>query len=312
MPKSPRLHYTDRGIITLIVLAAGFGLMPVLARYLGQGLGLFEQWYLRYAVASLVAIVVFWRRVRWNVFLHLPAREWGVLSFRILSGQVIGIGLFTLASLKTEVGIVSFMQVLPVVPLLGVIILHEHLSRWKAAISLLAFVGAALVVVTNTHTLAPLNTGALLSLLSAVFYSAMLVTRKWHEELNNHEITVAFMISSCLCAYVISIVFDHRWIIPTTHWHSSFILVVIAAGILSVLANFLISYGFEHVSAIIAGTVLSLEEVFGALFGLVFYGQVLDSREIVGGLIILISVILMNVAMRKEDRVAEEPIGAIE
>jgi len=308
--KSLKLHYTNTGIITLVILAMGFGLMPVLARFLGQGLGLFEQWYLRYAVASVVAVIVFWRQVRWTKFLHLPAREWGVLAFRILSGQVVGLGLFTLASLKADAGIVSFMQVLSIIPILGVIMFHEHLTRQKITITALAFLGAALVVLTDIHSLAHLNTGALLSLLSAVFYSAMLVTRKWHKELNNHEITLAFMILSCLCAYVISVVFDHRWIIPASHWHASFILVAIGAGMLSVLVNFLISYGFEHVSAVIAGNILSLEEVFGALFGFIFYGQLLNAREITGGLIILSSVILMNFAIRKEDRIAEEPVGA--
>ena len=139
----------------------------------------------------------------------------------------------------------------------------------------------------------------------------MLVTRKWHKELNNQEITLAFMAISCLCAYVISVVFDHRWIIPSSHWHTSFVLVVIGAGILSVLVNFLINYGFEHVSAIIAGNILSLEELFGALFGFIFYGQLLDTREIIGGLIILASVVLMNFAIKHEDKIAEGPVGAV-
>jgi drug/metabolite transporter (DMT)-like permease len=312
MPKPSKLHYTNTGIIALIFLAVGFGLMPVLARYLGQGLGLFEQWYLRYAVASVVVIIVFWHQVRWNKFLHLPAREWGVLSFRIASGQVVGLSLFTLASLKAGAGIVSFMQVLPIIPLLGVIVFHEHLTRQKVAVTLLAFIGAALVVVTDIHSLVHLNTGALLSLLSAVFYSAMLVTRKWHKELNNHEITLAFMVFSCLCAYAISVAFDHRWIIPSGHWHTSFVLVAVAAGMLSVLVNFLISYSFEHVSAIIAGNILSLEEVFGALFGFIFYRQLLDTREVVGGLVILASVVLMNFAIRKEDKSTGELIEAVE
>lgn len=309
MPKSSKLHYTNAGIVALIIVTAGFGLMPVLARFLGQGLGLFEQWYIRYAVASVIAIVAFWRQVRWSKFLHLSAREWGVLGFRILSGQVVGLGLFTLASLKADAGIVSFMQVLPVIPLLGIIVFHEHLTRQKAVIIFVAFVGAAMVVVTSIHSLAHLNTGALLSLLSAVFYSAMLVTRRWHKELNNHEITVAFMVLSGLCAYVISVIFDHRWIIPSSHWDTSFVLVVIGAGVLSVLVNFFISYGFEHVSTIIAGNILSLEEVFGALFGFIFYGQLLDVREMVGGLVILASVILMNFVIRREDKIAEQLVG---
>lgn len=313
MPKSSKLHYTNTGIIALIVLSAAFGIMAVLARYLGQGLGLFEQWYLRYAVSSVVAIIVFWPKIDLGKFLRLPLREWGVLWFRIISGQVIGIGLFTLASEKTDAGIVSFMQVMPIVPLLGLALFREHFTRQKALITVLAFVGAAMVVVANIHSLTHLNTGALLSLVSAVFYSAMLVTRKWHsKQLNNHEITVAFMVLSCLCAYVISVVFDHRFMIPRSHFTTHFVVVVVAAGMLSVPVNFLISYGFEHVSAIIAGNILSLEEVFGVLFGFIFYGQVLDKREIVGGLVILASVILMNFTIRREDKIAEELGGAVE
>ncbi len=309
--KVRKQHYTNNGLIALALVSAGFGLMPVLARYLGGGLGLFEQWYLRFVVGLIVALFVFWRKINLQKFLTLTVREWSVLILRVLVGQVIGLGLFTLASQKADAGVVSFMQVVPVIPLLGVVLLHERFTTRKALITLVAFMGAAMVVVTDTHSLAHLNAGAVLSLVSALFYSAMLVTRKWHDgTLNNQEITVAFMALSGLFAYVISVISDHRWMIPASHWNMQFVLVVIAAGTLSVLVNYFISYGFEHVSAIIAGNILSLEEVFGPLAGFAFYQQVLSGRELVGGLVILVSVIAMNFAIRQEDRVAEEPIGA--
>lgn len=310
---SSRQHYTNSGIIALVLVSVGFGLMPVLARYLGGGLGLFEQWYLRFAVGLVVALIVFWRKISLRKFLKLSVREWSVLLFRVLVGQVIGLGLFTLASEKADAGIVSFMQVMPVIPLLGVLLMHERFTTRKAVITLFAFLGAAMVVATSVHSLTHLNTGAVLSLVSALFYSSMLVTRKWHDgTLNNQELTVAFMALSGLSAYVISVVTEHRWMIPKSHWNMQFTLVVIASGFLSVLINYFISYGFEHVSAIIAGNVLSLEEVFGPLAGFIFYGQTLGGRELIGGSVILISVIMMNFAMRHEDKIAEEPIGAID
>jgi len=306
-------HYTNRGITVLVLVSLGFGLMPVLARYLGGGLGLFEQWYLRFAVGLMVALGTFWRKIDLKKFLTLSLREWTVLVSRVFVGQVIGLGLFTLASQKADAGIVSFMQVVPAIPVLGVLLLRERFTLSKGLITLMAFVGAALVVVTNPHSLAHLNVGAMLSLASALFYSAMLVTRKWHDgTLNNQEITVAFMALSGLFAYVISVMFDRRWMIPASHWNMQFALVVIAAGVLSVLINYFISYGFEHVSAIIAGNILSLEEVFGPLAGLIFYRQVLNGRELIGGSVILVSVMAMNFAIRQENRIAEEPIGAIE
>ncbi len=306
-------HYTNSGILALIFVSAGFGMMPVLARYLGQGLGLFEQWYLRFAVALIIALVIFRRKIDLRKFRSLARHEWAVLIFRVLAGQIIGLGLFTLASEKADAGIVSFMQVVPVIPLLGVLLVGERFTRNKALITFVSFLGAAVVVVTNVHSLAPLNVGALLSLASAVFYSAMLVTRKWHGDvLNNHEITVAFLALSGLAAYVISVVCDHRFMIPTSHLTWPFAAVVLAAGVLSVPVNFLISYGFEHVSSIIAGNILTLEEVFGPLFGYVFYRQVLNGREIIGGSVILFSVILMNFAIRREDAAVTPPIGVAE
>jgi drug/metabolite transporter (DMT)-like permease len=69
--------------------------------------------------------------------------------------------------------------------------------------------------------------------------------------------------------------------------------------------QFLVNYGFEHVSAVVAGNILSLEQVFGVLFGLVFYGELLNARQITGGLIILVSVILMNQLARREHQAAQ-------
>jgi drug/metabolite transporter (DMT)-like permease len=311
--KSAKRHYTNSGLVALVLVSAGFGMMPVLAHDLGHGLGLYEQWYLRFGVAFGLSLVLFWRKIRLSKFLTLGRQEWLLLIFRVLMGQIIGLGLFTLASQKAEVGVVSFMQVLPVTPLLGVLLFRERLTWQKTAITLLAFMGAAMTVISSVSSLSHLNAGALLSLLSLIFYSTMLVTRKLHSEhLNNHEITVALMALSCLFTYILSVIFDHRLLIPSSHWNTHFTLVIIAAGALSVPVNFLVSYGFQHVSSVIAGNVLTLEEVFGGLFGYLIYGQVLNGREIVGGSVILVSVIMMNYAIRREDKVADEPIGAID
>ncbi len=60
-------------------------------------------------------------------------------------------------------------------------------------------------------------------------------------------------------------------------------------------------------SAVIASNILALELVFGALFGLVIYQELLNPREIVGGIIILAAVILTN-QLNNRENVKQQPV----
>lgn len=296
-------------MIALVALAAVYGVGPVFARYLSNGLGLYEQWYLRFAIGTLMGAIAFHRYISWRKFLRLPAREWLVLLFRIAVGQIITLGVFTLATQRAKIGVISFMEVLPVSSLLGILLFGERLSAYRGLLMALSFVGAAVVVVTNPHDLLRPNTGALLALLATALYSLMLVTRRWHTDaLNNHEITIATSGISAAALYVLSLFLYHRWTIPATHWHVNFMIMLIAASGLLMANNFLSNYGFDHVSAVLAGNILSLEEFFGPLFGLLVYGEVLSPRSIAGGLIILLSVLLMNQSARREHKTVQVPV----
>ena len=100
--------------------------------------------------------------------------------------------------------------------------------------------------------------------------------------------------------YIISLVLYHRFFVSTAQWDMQFVLVLLVAGCFGVANIFLINYGFEHVSAVIAGNVLALEQVFGTLFGFIIYREVLSLREIIGGLVILGAVILTNQLNNRE------------
>jgi drug/metabolite transporter (DMT)-like permease len=295
--KSQKLHFTTRGLVAVTVLAAIYGLTAVLARFLASGLGVFEQWYLRYGIGFVFAAVIFRKQISYRKFLRLPRGEWLLLVFRSIIGTVLAVSLYTLASEKAKIGPVAFMQVLPSPALFGVLLLHEKISWQRAALVVTSFLGAAVVAVNSFHDLAGFNIGEMYSLVSGVLFGLFLVTRKWHSDLlNNYELTMAIAGLGFAMDYVLSLVLYRRAIIPASRWTMSFALVLLAAGLLVTVIQFLINYGFEHVSAVVAGNVLSLEQIFGEL---------LDGREIAGGLIILASVILMNQLARREHQAAQ-------
>jgi drug/metabolite transporter (DMT)-like permease len=89
--------------------------------------------------------------------------------------------------------------------------------------------------------------------------------------------------------------------VSTTNWNMHFVLVLLFAGCLGVANIFLINYGFEHVSAVIAGNILALEAVTGAIFGFIIYHETLGLRDVIGGLVILCAVFLTNLLDNRED-----------
>jgi drug/metabolite transporter (DMT)-like permease len=295
------LHASPSGLIAIAVLTLIFGLTAIFARYLSTETKLFEQWYLRYGIMSVLSVIVFHRQVDFNKFLHLKRKEWSVILFRSFIGSVLAVSLYTVAAREAKIGIVAFMQVVPCTALLGILLFHERVSKARAATILLAFLGASLVVVENFHDLANVNMGAVWSLVSGALFALQLVTRKWHSKaLNNQELTVAIIVSGFVMNYLLSLILYHRFFVSTENWSPQFVLVLLLAGCCGVANIFLINYGFEHVSAVIASNVLSLEAVFGALFGFLIYDEVLGMRVIIGGLIILGSVIATNYLNNRE------------
>ena len=295
------------GIVALVFLAAFYGITAVLARYLSAGNGLFEQWYLRYGIAFLVGLVVFRTQIDLRKFLHLPSREWLVLFVRAIAMAVVAVSLYTVAAQRAKIGPVAFMQAIPSTMLLAVLLMHDKLPLKKFWLVLVSFVGVVIVAVKNPHDLLTFNVGELYSLVSGFVFSFAFVTRRWHTGvLSNKEITLAIIGIGGALDYILSLVLYHRVFPITSQWSPLFIAILVVAGAASVGSIFLQNYGFEHVSGVVAGSILNLEQVFGPLFGFIFYREGLALRELIGGIIIVAAALAMN----RLDRAEPTPMPA--
>ncbi|HUD11601.1 MAG TPA: DMT family transporter [Candidatus Saccharimonadia bacterium] len=302
------------GVVAVTLQALCYGLTAVVARYLSLNIGIFESWYLRYALGLAFAVVLLRGRVDYRKFLHLPRREWVVLIGRSLVGGVIAVALYALASQKAKIGPVAFMQVLPSTTLLGVVLFKESLGLKKGLLVLLAFAGAVFVALGSLSGLSSLNLGELYSLISGVLFSLMFVTRRLHTGvLNDIEITVGTLAIAALGNYILAVATGtHQWL-PHIHWTLPLGVILVVASFMGVAVNFLLNYGFQRVSAVVAGNILNLELVFGPIFGYIFYREVLETRELIGGAVILAAVIAMNLVDRRErhgSRRAQIPVIA--
>ncbi|MEB1813791.1 DMT family transporter [Adlercreutzia mucosicola] len=85
-------------------------------------------------------------------------------------------------------------------------------------------------------------------------------------------------------------------------------LVVFASGVCYVLQN----VGLAHVPEAQGSLLLSLESVFGVIASVLFYGEVVTGRMMVGFALIFAAILISELAPQRKKRSAAEPSAAIE
>lgn len=64
---------------------------------------------------------------------------------------------------------------------------------------------------------------------------------------------------------------------------------------------FLQSYGLKYTEASIGGMILSLESVFGVIFSIIIYHEVITLRMILGFIVIFIAIVLSQWEGKKKE-----------
>lgn len=293
-------------ILALIFAAANGAFMGVIARFLHTDFSILQQVYLYTGVAFVLSLFIFHRSIRWKKLLHLPSREWGIVSLRGIATTVIGAGLFAYAVQLTDLGDAAFIGALPTTAVLGFILLRERVTWWKLVLILTATTGAVLVAVQDFSHVLTWNKGDLLIILSDLGFGLGYVARKWHGHnvLNNKEITSLCLLTGTVGALILSILLGGSSL--NLHIDATAVFAVLLAGLLIVANGLFINYAFKHISAVQGGNLLTLETVFGVLFGFLFYQEVPEWKAVVGGLVIAASVVAMNVYSGREVAVPSE------
>lgn len=290
-----------KGVLALIWLAFIFAAMGLFVRYLSTGFLLFQQVYLRVLAAVVLGLFAFRTQLRWDKIRRVSVREWLLIFFRATSNYLFGVTLFSQAILWTKYSNVSFIGALPMTALYGFILFREKITWQKLLLVLVAFIGVVMISVKDYSQIFVWGRGEIAAFISTVFFSLGYVARKWHSKLlNNHEITELIFIIAFGLVFVTSLTSGES--LPLSGWTWGLLLAVLGAGFFNVLNLFLINYGFEHVEAVLASNILTLELVFAIGLGFLFFRELPNLPELIGGTVIVASVIGMNREEAKEQK----------
>jgi drug/metabolite transporter (DMT)-like permease len=241
----------------------------------------------RFVLAVLVMIAI---RPR---VLSQITREMLIKGF--FAGLFLGSGyIFQTFGLKlVGAAITGFVTGLYVVatPLIAWLVLRHRITLYTWLCVALATIGLAFLSLKGWAV----GAGELLVLVSAIAFAAHIVALgQWSKGLDAYAMTVVQLATCALLTGAISIGQGYKAPVNLSGW-----AVVVYTAIFSTAVAFVIqTWSQAHISPTKVAVILTMEVVFAALFAMVFTDETLNLQQMLGGVLILISMLAIVI---KED-----------
>lgn len=288
-----KLSNKQKGIAALIGLAFSYASFGFFTRYFSASFGFFEQLYLRIFAGLILGFLIFYKQINFSKLKKISLKEWLLLIFRSAAYYLLGAGMFNKAVLLTKISTVSFISSLPMTAILGFIILKEKVTSKKIIYIFLSFVGVVIISVKSFSNLLVWGPGEVLALLSTTFVSLSIVFRRFQTKLlTNLEMTQIILAFATIFLLIAS--FTVKENLPIYNWNWAIFFMIVLTGLANIGMIFFTNYGFEHVENSLASNILTLEMVFAVIIGFVIYKEIPTIKDLLGGILILFSVIQMN------------------
>lgn len=240
---------------------------------------------LRFTIASIAMVAVFWRRVR------------GIHQSDLICGGLLGVFLFisyffqTYGLKYTTASKNAFITTLYVilVPFLHWFFNKKKPSGNNMAAALIAVFGLALISLERDMSV---NIGDLLTLICGFFFAFHIVfIDRYTADHDPVSLTVIQMAVAALLSWAVALPLEG--ILDFGVMDQSILAGLLYLGIFSTMLCYLFqNVGQKHLSPNTSSIILSFESVFGLLFSVLFLGEPVTPKLIAGCILMFASVIL--------------------
>ena len=264
----------------LLAVSASWGLAFVIMKDPIEKQNVNSFLFTRFILAVLVMIAI---RPR---VLSQITREMLIKGF--FAGLFLGSGyIFQTFGLKlVGAAITGFVTGLYVVatPLIAWIVLRHRITIYTWLCVAVATVGLALLSLNGWQV----GAGELLVLVSAIAFAAHIVALgQWSNGLDAYAMTVVQLATCAAVTGAISFGQGYKAPVNLSGW-----AVVVYTAIFSTAVAFVIqTWSQAHISPTKVAVILTMEVVFAALFALIFTDETLNLQKVIGGVLILISML---------------------
>ncbi len=295
-----RLPLTTLAAVGLLAVTAVWGSTFFLLKGVVERVPVTDFLAVRFAIA---AVAVWLLAPRSLSRLTAVERRNGVLLGVVYGGAQV---LQTVGLQSTSASVSGFVTGMYVVltPLLGALLLQARIGRTVWTAVALATAGLAVLSLQGLAV----GTGEALTLASAVLYAAHIVgLGVWSTSRNALGLTVVQLLT--ITVVCVAGAAPGGVTLPATagDWGALLYMAVVAGAMALVVQT----WAQAHLSATRAAIIMTMEPVFAGLFAVLFGGERLGPRVVVGGAMVLTAMYLVELGPRRPDEqdVAEKVGG---
>lgn len=244
---------------------------------------------LRFTAAGIILLVILRKRVVRSFSLKVLGMGivLGVLDFSAFFAQTVGLQ-------HTTPGINAFLTATycVIVPFLWWIIAHRRPTVFNIGAAVLAIAGIWLVSVSSSGEGLSMGLGEGLTLLCALFFAIHIVcVSKFSRFADVLALTAIQFVTEGLCGLALGAGTE---VFPAAALADP---VIIAQLAFLVIFASIVAFGIQNVALAYvppaqASLLLSLESVFGVVFSILLYGEMLTLRLIIGFMLIFVAIVV--------------------
>lgn len=240
-----------------------------------------------------MGFIFFRNKIHPEKLFKITVKEWFLIFSRIIAIFLLASPLWVAGANIAKLANVGFIDSLPLTATFSLVLGLEKFTTKKVIFLLLSFLGVVILSIKDFGNLISIGMGEYLVLISGFFFAYRNFSRTWHSKLlNDAEITQLMMVFGFIIVLITSIVAGEKLTFFNLRWDIIFILII--GGFIMIANIFLSNYGFGRISPVFGNNILNMEAVFAFIFGYIFYGEIMSVRELLGGILIMISVVKMN------------------
>jgi len=180
--------------------------------------------------------------------------------------------------------------------------LHKIKPTMKSIISvMLCFVGISFLTLGSDLNI---NQGDLITVLSSVFFAAHIIATNYYTNRSTPKkiSAIQFITVAILSTSIVLITSSYPPRFDLGHLLPILYLGLVCTGV----AYSLQTFAQKHTSNTTTAIILSLESVFGSILSVLLYQEVFTSKMVLGSIIILISILVSEVTLKKTKELVYE------
>jgi drug/metabolite transporter (DMT)-like permease len=281
-----------KGFLALFISGIIYGSFGIWIRILSIELTSFQQIAFRNFIGLVLALcITILLKQSWSL---KKANKISLLLYTTLFPVAIIFFTFAMLGTKISTALFAFYASSLIVSLIvGKVVFHDQITFNKALGLVITFIG--LIFFTYPFSIASLNLGFIFGLISGIFDSLTNIFRRnLGGKVDNFVLTTIQMFGGLTVAGILILITKQNWpaSLSNTTLFSGLIL-----GVLLMIVTYLMLVGFQNIEINVGTIIFSSELFFATVFAAIIFNEYPTSAELIGGLLIMISIIISNISL---------------